>query len=155
MRNKIKDKIEVNRRCHDKWLINTYCVHNRTHLFIRDLRFRYWMAVTQKSFSKSFVLLFNVCLLCIIKIVFIHFQIKFSSLFLHNRQGPIRAPAHLRSTIRWDYQPDICKDFKETGFCGFGDSCKFMHDRTDYKLGWQLEREYQQGLSFILKFSYS
>lgn len=61
------------------------------------------------------------------------------------RKGPIRAPAHLRSTVRWDYQPDICKDYKETGFCGFGDSCKFMHDRTDYKLGWQLEREHQQG----------
>jgi len=67
-------------------------------------------------------------------------------LFTRFRQGPIRAPAHLRSTIRWDYQPDICKDFKETGFCGFGDSCKFMHDRTDYKLGWQLEREYAQGM---------
>ena len=37
-----------------------------------------------------------------------------------NRQGPIRAPAHLRATVRWDYQPDICKDYKETGFCGFG-----------------------------------
>ena len=35
------------------------------------------------------------------------------------------------------------QDFKETGFCGFGDSCKFMHDRTDYKSGWQLEREWQ------------
>ncbi|XP_044739011.1 E3 ubiquitin-protein ligase RNF113A [Chrysoperla carnea] len=57
------------------------------------------------------------------------------------RKGPIRAPAHLRSTVRWDYQPDICKDYKETGFCGFGDSCKFLHDRSDYKAGWQLERE--------------
>ena len=93
------------------------------------------------------------------------------------RKGPIRAPANLRATVRWDYQPDICKDFKETGFCGFGglylsvffnklklnrnklnvqmryklvnlinfhyftDSCKFLHDRSDYKLGWQLERE--------------
>eukprot|EP00058_Branchiostoma_floridae_P012618 XP_002598106.1 hypothetical protein BRAFLDRAFT_59551 [Branchiostoma floridae] len=57
------------------------------------------------------------------------------------RKGPIRAPANLRATTRWDYQPDLCKDFKETGFCGFGDSCKFMHDRTDYKLGWQLELE--------------
>jgi len=38
------------------------------------------------------------------------------------RQGPIRAPAHLRATVRWDYQPDICKDYKETGFCGFGGS---------------------------------
>ena len=54
--------------------------------------------------------------------------------------GPQRAPAHLRATVRWDYAPDICKDFKETGFCGFGDSCKFMHDRSDYKFGWQLER---------------
>lgn len=57
------------------------------------------------------------------------------------RKGPIRAPAHLRATVRWDYQPDICKDYKETGFCGFGDSCKFLHDRTDYKHGWQLEQE--------------
>lgn len=39
-------------------------------------------------------------------------------------------------------QPDICKDYKETGFCGFGDSCKFLHDRGDYKSGWQLEREW-------------
>ncbi|CAG9573803.1 unnamed protein product [Danaus chrysippus] len=57
------------------------------------------------------------------------------------RKGPIRAPANLRATVRWDYQPDICKDYKETGFCGFGDSCKFLHDRPDYKHGWQLERE--------------
>lgn len=57
------------------------------------------------------------------------------------RKGPIRAPANLRATVRWDYQPDICKDFKETGFCGFGDSCKFLHDRSDYKHGWQLEQE--------------
>lgn len=61
------------------------------------------------------------------------------------RKGPIRAPAHLRATVRWDYQPDICKDFKETGFCGFGDSCKFLHDRSDYKAGWQLERDYAAG----------
>ncbi|GAB6032064.1 hypothetical protein CHUAL_010430 [Chamberlinius hualienensis] len=60
------------------------------------------------------------------------------------RKGPIRAPENLRATVRWDYQPDICKDYKETGFCGFGDSCKFMHDRSDYKHGWQLEREVDQ-----------
>lgn len=61
------------------------------------------------------------------------------------RRGPIRAPANLRATVRWDYQPDICKDYKETGFCGFGDSCKFLHDRSDYKAGWQLEREWASG----------
>ncbi|KAF6036975.1 RNF113A [Bugula neritina] len=63
-----------------------------------------------------------------------------------NRKGPMRAPAHLRATVRWDYQPDVCKDYKETGFCGFGDSCKFMHDRGDYKHGWQLEREEANGV---------
>ncbi|KAM9457595.1 E3 ubiquitin-protein ligase RNF113A [Clarias gariepinus] len=61
------------------------------------------------------------------------------------RKGPIRAPEHLRATVRWDYQPDICKDYKETGFCGFGDSCKFLHDRSDYKHGWQIERELEEG----------
>ncbi|CAD5117980.1 DgyrCDS6720 [Dimorphilus gyrociliatus] len=62
----------------------------------------------------------------------------------HVRKGPMRAPANIRSTVRWDYQPDICKDYKETGFCGFGDSCKFLHDRSDYKHGWQLELEEQK-----------
>ncbi|NXO25752.1 R113A protein, partial [Cisticola juncidis] len=61
------------------------------------------------------------------------------------RKGPIRAPEHLWATVRWDYQPDICKDYKETGFCGFGDSCKFLHDRSDYKHGWQIERELDEG----------
>ena len=55
--------------------------------------------------------------------------------------GPLKAPANIRSTVRWDYQPDICKDYKETGFCGFGDSCIFLHDRSDYKAGWQIELE--------------
>jgi RING finger protein 113A len=78
---------------------------------------------------------------------------------LVRNKGPIRAPAHLRVSVRWDYQPDICKDYKETGllsnvyfiliklfyllgYCGFGDSCKFLHDRSDYKHGWQIEREW-------------
>ena len=40
--------------------------------------------------------------------------------------GPLRASQHIRTTVRFDYQPDICKDYKETGFCGYGDSCKFV-----------------------------
>ena len=74
--------------------------------------------------------------------------------FFRCRKGPIRAPAHLRATIRWDYQPDICKDYKETGFCGFGDSCKFLHDRSDYKHGWQLEREYKDGKWVLIFFRF-
>ena len=34
--------------------------------------------------------------------------------------------------------------FKETGYCAFGDSCIYMHDRSDYKLGWQLEKEWEE-----------
>lgn len=56
--------------------------------------------------------------------------------------GPMRAPAHLRTSVRVDYQPDVCKDYKETGYCGFGDACKFLHDRSDYKAGWQLDQDW-------------
>jgi RING finger protein 113A len=58
--------------------------------------------------------------------------------------GPLRASAHIRVSARFDYQPDICKDYKETGYCGYGDSCKFMHDRGDYKSGWQLEQDWDE-----------
>ncbi|ERN04186.1 zinc finger CCCH domain-containing protein 1 [Amborella trichopoda] len=58
--------------------------------------------------------------------------------------GPLRAPVNYRASARFDYQPDICKDYKETGYCGFGDACKFMHDRGDYKSGWQMEREWEE-----------
>ncbi|KMZ73309.1 Zinc finger CCCH domain-containing protein 1 [Zostera marina] len=58
--------------------------------------------------------------------------------------GPLRTSAHIRASVRFDYQPDICKDYKETGYCGFGDSCKFMHDRGDYKSGWQMEKEWEE-----------
>ena len=49
----------------------------------------------------------------------------------------------IRISSRFDYQMDICKDFKETGYCGFGDSCKFLHDRSEFKNSWELEREWQ------------
>lgn len=59
-------------------------------------------------------------------------------------QGPIRASKHFRATFRMDYQPDICKDYHDTGYCGFGDTCKFLHDRGNYKMGWQIEQEFQE-----------
>ena len=58
------------------------------------------------------------------------------------KMGPTKLPANVRISCRFDYQPDLCKDYKETGFCGYGDACKFMHDRGDYKSGWQLEKEW-------------
>ena len=50
----------------------------------------------------------------------------------------------MRVTARLDYQPDICKDYKETGFCGFGDTCIYLHDRGDTLTGWQLEQQWEQ-----------
>ncbi|GAC92944.1 hypothetical protein PHSY_000504 [Pseudozyma hubeiensis SY62] len=54
-------------------------------------------------------------------------------------RGPIRSTTTVRTTSLMDYQPDVCKDYKETGYCGFGDTCKFLHDRSDYLAGWQLD----------------
>lgn len=56
--------------------------------------------------------------------------------------GPQRTSSSTKNTCRFDYAPDICKDYNETGFCGFGDSCKFLHDRGDYKSGWELDNEW-------------
>ncbi|KAI1327051.1 hypothetical protein F5Y16DRAFT_373093 [Xylariaceae sp. FL0255] len=57
--------------------------------------------------------------------------------------GPIKAAANIRTITTTDFAPDVCKDYKQTGFCGFGDNCKFLHAREDYKQGWQLDREWE------------
>lgn len=58
----------------------------------------------------------------------------------YSMKGPMRATANIRTITLVDYQPDVCKPYKETGFCGYGDSCKFLHDRGDYLAGWQLDQ---------------
>jgi RING finger protein 113A len=57
--------------------------------------------------------------------------------------GPIRATAHIRADGRMDYARDICKDYKETGYCGYGNHCKFLHDRSDYQARCQMEKEWE------------
>ncbi|KAI0095532.1 hypothetical protein F4776DRAFT_583536 [Hypoxylon sp. NC0597] len=57
--------------------------------------------------------------------------------------GPIKAATNIRTITVTDFAPDVCKDYKQTGFCGFGDNCKFLHAREDYKQGWQLDREWE------------
>jgi RING finger protein 113A len=62
----------------------------------------------------------------------------------HSKQvGPVKAPTNIRTITVTDYSPDVCKDYKQTGFCGFGDGCKFLHAREDYKQGWQLDKEWE------------
>ncbi|KXL49967.1 hypothetical protein M433DRAFT_151600 [Acidomyces richmondensis BFW] len=58
--------------------------------------------------------------------------------------GPVKAPTNVRMITVTDFAPDVCKDYKQTGFCGFGDSCKFLHAREDYKQGWQLDKEWEK-----------
>ncbi|KAG8624369.1 hypothetical protein KVT40_007436 [Elsinoe batatas] len=57
--------------------------------------------------------------------------------------GPVKAATNIRTITVTDFAPDVCKDYKQTGFCGFGDSCKFLHAREDYKQGWQLDKEWE------------
>ena len=57
--------------------------------------------------------------------------------------GPVKAPTNIRTITVTDFAPDVCKDYKQTGFCGFGDSCKFLHAREDYKQGWQLDKDWE------------
>jgi RING finger protein 113A len=57
--------------------------------------------------------------------------------------GPQKSSSNVRTITVTDYTPDVCKDYKQTGFCGFGDNCKFLHAREDYAAGWKLDREWE------------
>ncbi|KAK5046276.1 hypothetical protein LTR84_008419 [Exophiala bonariae] len=57
--------------------------------------------------------------------------------------GPLKASSNVRTITVTDFAPDVCKDYKQTGFCGFGDNCKYLHAREDYKHGWQLDRDWE------------
>lgn len=57
--------------------------------------------------------------------------------------GPVKAPTNVRTITVTDYAPDVCKDYKQTGFCGFGDSCKFLHAREEFAAGWKLDRDWE------------
>ncbi|KAG7194511.1 RNA-splicing factor [Scheffersomyces spartinae] len=48
-------------------------------------------------------------------------------LALTNAHGP----KNIRTTTITDFQPDVCKDFLQTGYCGYGDTCKFIHVRNE------------------------
>ncbi|OKL57426.1 Pre-mRNA-splicing factor cwc24 [Talaromyces atroroseus] len=57
--------------------------------------------------------------------------------------GPMKAATNIRTVTFTDMAPDVCTDYKKTGFCGFGDSCKFAHLRENYRHGWELDRDWE------------
>ncbi|KAF1808527.1 PRP38-domain-containing protein [Eremomyces bilateralis CBS 781.70] len=57
--------------------------------------------------------------------------------------GPTKSSSNVRMTTYIDFAPDVCKDYKQTGFCGYGDNCKYLHAREDYKAGWALDKEWE------------
>ncbi|KAF4455334.1 autophagy-like protein 3 [Fusarium austroafricanum] len=59
-------------------------------------------------------------------------------------KGPVKAASNIRTITVMDFKPDVCKDYKKTGWCGFGDSCVFAHIRDDVKQGWQLDKEWEE-----------
>ena len=59
------------------------------------------------------------------------------------KHGPTRAPnSAVKSTCRIDYDPSLCKDWHDSGYCVFGNSCIYLHDRSNYKTGWELEKDF-------------
>ncbi|KAK3676167.1 RNA-splicing factor [Recurvomyces mirabilis] len=58
--------------------------------------------------------------------------------------GPVKTSTNVRMITVTDFAPDVCKDYKQTGFCGFGDNCKYLHIREDFKQGWQLDKEWEK-----------
>jgi RING finger protein 113A len=63
------------------------------------------------------------------------------------RRGPSTGSAYAKVSCVFDYAMPICKDWKTSGTCGYGDNCIYLHDRTDYKNGWELERDYDAALT--------
>lgn len=48
---------------------------------------------------------------------------------------------HIKDNTVVDFQRDVCKDFLKNGYCGFGDSCKFLHYREGYTAPKQKKRQ--------------
>ena len=63
---------------------------------------------------------------------------------INKAKGPAKKPINVRNTVRFDYNPYLCKDWHDNGYCAFGNSCLYAHDRGDYKNGWEMENDWNK-----------
>lgn len=56
----------------------------------------------------------------------------------------LQQKSKFKTATNIDFNPSICKDFHDSGYCSWGESCLYAHDRTSYKRGWELDAEWEK-----------